>query len=82
MSTENNKITKKHMPIVLRRFRDNAELSQQALADKIGISKGFYAKLENGLKAPNVDMVFRIALALGIEPEELIKALKDEWRKF
>jgi len=81
MNNENIKFTKKFMPIILRRVRDKANISLQFLADKIGISKGFYAKLELGLKTPNIDMLFRIADALGIEAAEIIRLLKEESRK-
>lgn len=40
------KITRRFMPDVLRRYRDKAGLSQQELADSIGVSKGFISVLE------------------------------------
>ena len=81
METEELKIAKVFMPFVLRRFRDAAGLSQQELCDRVGISKGFYSSLECGKRAPNLDMMVRISLALGVMPGELVNAMWEEWRK-
>lgn len=82
MQTENPpKITKSYMQFVLRRYRAESGLSMHQLADRIGISKGFYSNMELGLKWPNIDMLLRIADALEVRPGEMLDALAEEARK-
>lgn len=56
-------------------------LSQEQMSERIGVSKGFYSMMEIGRKWPNVDMIFRIAGALGVPPGELITELEKEAKK-
>ncbi len=69
------------MPIILRRYRDKAGLSQQELADKIGVSKGFISALEGGRSVPNLDRLLQIAEAFGLMPGALVDDLLKEIRK-
>ena len=75
------KITQRHFQHVLRRYRMAMGLSQEQMSERIGVSKGFYSMMEIGRKWPNVDMIFRIAEAVGVRPGELINALEDEAKK-
>jgi len=75
------KIARKHMPGVLRRYRDAAGLSQQDLVNIVGISKGFYSSLEMGRRVPNVDMLIKIAKACGVRPGEMLDALVEAAEK-
>lgn len=72
------KIAKQYMPIILRRYRNAAGLSQQQLVNIVGISKGFYSLLERGLRAPNLDLLVRIAKALKVRPGEMLDAMVEE----
>lgn len=80
------RIAKRHMPTVLKRYRALAGLSQQQLADSIGVSKGFISALEGGRSVPNLDMLVLLASALNARPGELVDAMveaaaKDEARR-
>ncbi len=75
------KITRRFMPDVLRRYRDNAGLSQQELADSIGVSKGFISALEGGRSVPNLDRLVQIADALQVSPSELVNAMLENAAK-
>jgi len=75
------KVTILYLPIILRKFRDRAGLSQQELADKIGVSKGFISALEGGRSAPSIDRLLQIAEAFGIRPGILVDTLADEIEK-
>ncbi|MFT4301394.1 MAG: helix-turn-helix transcriptional regulator [Desulfovibrio sp.] len=75
------KITRRFMPDVLRRYRDNAGLSQQELADSIGVSKGFISALEGGRSVPNLDRLVQIADALQVSPGELANAMLEDAAK-
>lgn len=78
MSSE---ITRRHFPLVLRRFRHDTGLTQEQLSERIGISTSYLGMMEVGQRWPNVDMLFRIADALEVAPEVLVKALDEERRK-
>lgn len=66
------------MPAVLRRYRDAAGLSQQELADWVGIAKSYVSSPELGYRAPNLNLLVKIARSLGVRPGELIDAMVDE----
>ncbi len=79
MSTDDEeRIARRHMHVVIRRFRDAAGFSQQQLADRIGVSKGFISGLEGGRNVPNLDMLVRIARELGVSPGEMLDAMLRE----
>lgn len=78
---DDEKITRRFMPDVLRRYRDNAGLSQQELADSIGVSKGFISALEGGRSVPNLDRLVQIADALQVSPGELVNAMLEDAAK-
>ena len=54
------------------RHRVKLGLSQQALADKAGVHRVTIGDIENMKKLPRLEILFRIAHALGTSPEELI----------
>lgn len=57
----------KKVGLVLRAARESAGISQSALAQRIGISAGQLAQIENGQRAdPYFSSVARIAGALGL----------------
>jgi transcriptional regulator with XRE-family HTH domain len=78
---DDEKITRRFMPDVLRRYRDIAGLSQQELADSIGVSKGFVSALEGGRSVPNLDRLVQIADALQVSPGELVNAMIEDAEK-
>jgi len=47
-------------------------MSQLALAQRAIVTSSYIGKLERGEAAPGIDMLGRLAEALGIEPEKLI----------
>ena len=69
------RIAKKHMPDIIRRYRALAGLSQRQLADSMGVSKGFISALEGGRSVPNLDMLVVLTSALNVRPGELVDAL-------
>ncbi len=52
----------------IRRLRKVAGLSQNALAEAVGVSQGFVTQLETGRSTGfSVDVLFRLAKALGVD---------------
>lgn len=71
---------KNNLPLfgpVLRRFRHEKGLSQEELAARLDISPSYISRMESDLKVPSLEMIFRLAEALEVEPSELIKAMRS-----
>lgn len=54
---------------ILLDARKNAGLTQEALAERIGASKGYISKLERGLTVPTIATFYRIISAMGLTIE-------------
>jgi len=59
----------------IRQLRDNANRSQQEIADAMGIARATYASLEAGRRSPNLDELTKLAKYYQIAPSELIDNL-------
>ncbi len=57
----------------LRRAREKAELSQEALADKAGMHRAEIPLLSAASASPKIRTVARLAKALGVKPSDLLK---------
>ena len=80
---DEDNLAKTFMPGVLRRFRDAAGLSQQELADSVGIAKSYISSLELGYRAPNLNLLVKLADALGTRPGQLVdEMVADAQKKF
>ena len=56
----------------IRRLRfDNNEMTQQALADKAGVTRQTIIAIEQGKYAPSLPLAFRIAKAFGAKIEDV-----------
>lgn len=60
----------------IRRHRERLGLSQEGLAYKAGINRTYIASLEAGQRNPSLDLMARLAKALGIDLGELVKGLQ------
>jgi len=63
-----------HFESDVRRYREEAGLSQEALARKVDVSRQTIVNIERGVSEPRVLLALAIALALGV-------AVKDLFRK-
>lgn len=62
---------------ILRRLRLEKGLSQEELAERAGMaSHAHISRLESSHKQPTVEMLFRLADALGMEAWEIVKAMQ------
>ncbi len=59
----------------LRMFRSDRRLSQADLAGMVGVSRGLISLLESGAPPSNLDLVQRIAGALGVDESALTDRL-------
>lgn len=72
---------KKYPPIgpVLRRLRFEKGLSQEELAERLGMaSHAHISRLESNRKQPTLEMLFRLADALEIEAWEIVRKMQDK----
>jgi hypothetical protein len=71
----NTETKQKKIQIRLMTLRQEAEMSQDALAQKAGIERKTVNRIENGHFSPNLDTLLRLCQALRVKPEELLKGL-------
>lgn len=55
----------------VRQLRRQKDLTQEELAELVGVSAEFISNLERGINAPSFDTLERIAEALDVAPVEL-----------
>jgi transcriptional regulator with XRE-family HTH domain len=60
----------------LRSYRKRAKLTQETLAEKAGLSVVFISLLENGWRTVSVDALLRVAKALNVDLEDLVRGVK------
>jgi transcriptional regulator with XRE-family HTH domain len=60
----------------VRRLRKAKGLSQEELALEAGMKRSYVSDLERGTRNPSVRAVGRLATALGVEPGELLQAIR------
>lgn len=63
--------------VVLRRYRLQRELTLEQLSEQVGVSHSFIHRLETGQKLPNLQMVLKLATALGVRPGDLVNEMAD-----
>ena len=58
---------------VLKKARERRKLTQQALADKVGVRQETIARLESGTRQPSMDLLHRLAKALKVKIGDLLE---------
>lgn len=73
-----NKNFYKKLGLNIKKLRNQRNLTQQQLADKIGIGLNFMGKIEVAFSKPSMDTIIKIADALNVTVADLIdfKGLK------
>ncbi|MSR71601.1 MAG: XRE family transcriptional regulator [Candidatus Taylorbacteria bacterium] len=57
----------------LRRIRTKKGMSQGNIARALGVSRGFISTIENGKANPTLSTITKLAKALGVSADELLK---------
>ena len=57
----------------LKRIRTEKDVSQVDIARSLGVSRGFVSNLENGKTNPTLATIARLANAIGVTTDELLK---------
>jgi transcriptional regulator with XRE-family HTH domain len=61
---------------VVRRRREKAALSQEALADRAGLHRNYIGLLERGLRTPSIEVLRKVAVGLETTMSSLIRDLE------
>ena len=61
----------------IKQERSKTSLSQEALAEAVGVSRHLIGKWENGSSQPNADQILPLAKAFGISVDELERLNPD-----
>ena len=62
---------------VIRRKRMQKGLTQEILSGFAGIARTHLTMIENGAKQPNFETIWKIALALEMNPSELVSEMEQ-----
>lgn len=65
---------------VLRQLRMEKGLTQDQLSEMVGVASPFISMLESGHKYPNLEMVFKLADALGVKPGAMLDEVEERMR--
>ncbi len=57
----------------VKRIRAKRGLTQQALADLVGIHRIYVAQIEGATKTPSLEMLVKLAKALKVKPGRLLE---------
>lgn len=66
---------------ILRKFRNEKNLSQAELAGRLGIEQSYISLLEVGKRTPSIIMLIKIADAMEVSPGEMVDAVAVEYRR-
>jgi transcriptional regulator with XRE-family HTH domain len=72
---EQSKLIARQFGRNLREVRHRAGISQESLSVRASLHRTEIGLLERGTRVPRIDTLLRLALALGVSPEELLDGL-------
>jgi len=61
----------------LRQARLKAQLTQEALAVKAGLSREYVSKIESGHQSPTVETLLKLCQAIGVRASDIIRAVES-----
>ena len=63
---------------VLKEHRSRCGMTQEFVAESLGVSRQAVSKWENGTADPSTSNLLKLAKLFGIPPEELIRSVRQE----
>jgi transcriptional regulator with XRE-family HTH domain len=63
--------------VVLRELRQERNLSQEALALEADLQRNYISLIERGINQPTITTIFKLAVALGIKPSEIVTRVEE-----
>ena len=79
-SSKPGALSRTRLAMLLKEHRNNLGLSQQTLAQKIGVRASHVALLENARRRPSLGLIGRLAAALSVDGKELLELAYPEVR--
>lgn len=55
----------------LKNIRENSQLTIQEVAEKVGITKGYYSMIENGKRGLSYPLAVKIAEVFNMKPDDI-----------
>ena len=74
--------TKELLGLKVKEFRKQRKITQEKLAEIIGVDNGYISKLEVGQNFPSISTLERIADAIGVELYELFQFTRRKDKDF
>ena len=74
--TEETKIVRKSLSEMLKENRTRCKMTQEFVAESIGVSRQAVSKWENGTSEPNTSNLVALAKLYGISAENLLKGVE------
>ena len=65
----------------IQKMREQAEFTQESLAEEVDISASYISAIERGVKTPTLDTFVRILNAIGAEPNDVLAEVVPLERK-
>jgi len=75
--TEEVKIVRKSLSEMLKENRTRCKMTQEFVAESIGVSRQAVSKWENGTSEPNTSNLMALARLYGIPAEDLLKSVES-----
>ena len=75
--TEEVKIVRKSLSETLKENRTRCKMTQEFVAESIGVSRQAVSKWENGTSEPNTSNLMALARLYGIPAEDLLKGVES-----
>ena len=75
--TEEIKIVRKSLSEMLKENRTRCKMTQEFVAESIGVSRQAVSKWENGTSEPNTSNLMALAKLYGIPAEDLLKGVES-----
>ena len=71
-------ILRKSLGEVLKDHRTRCSMTQEFVAESLGVSRQAVSKWENGTADPSTSNLLKLARLYGVTPEELIRSIQPE----
>lgn len=69
--------TRKSLGEVLKKYRTDNKMTQEFVAESLGVSRQAVSKWEQGTSEPSTSNMIALAKLYGVAPEELLKDVKN-----
>ena len=75
---QEEEVLRRSLGEVLKEHRTRCSMTQEFVAESLGVSRQAVSKWENGTADPSTSNLLKLAKLYGITPEELIRAVQPE----